>query len=242
MEAVMKNFTGTLPRIEKFVGNCPRRNETKLSNAQKIRDFVFSPELHLFCEKNRLQEAFMMQVTVGRKIKAYALTEEKTLCDFVINILPEEGIRDYKADKVIATPSFKENKIFCSATYWVSQDEAGYWQAREILADDAYLDNQKTDKAFALLADFKGYISFESFDADVCLKVNGVSHQTKARVALALKSGCSRYLLCLYDNGKILDVPFEDIEVKKLNVPEMGLLKTKFNWLKNTGSGYSRIK
>ena len=232
--------------IENFYGNKPIKRKVK--NFIKVQDFLESKKFQMFCdlEEDNLQRYPVMQITVCSENEVYEVGNFDEIEDFRINILPEEGARLYKAVRFINRPTVSDEKaIYYAMSYYVHKEEEK-WSAELILDDESWLDRKKVTAAFNMLAKKNDYANLGNTEMkEICLHLNGrVPFSTKAWVKrVSLPKNMDRYLLCLMDNGRVLDLPVEMVGIEKIDIPSSGYLRTKFNWFQYLGEGiFSRVK
>lgn len=236
------------PEIDSFCGRAKAFKVKRCKHAVKVQEFLESKEFQMFCdlEEDALWAHPVMQVTIAAENEVYEVGNDSEISDFVINILPQEGARFYKAVRFINRPTISDEKaIYYAVSFYVYKKD-GRWVAEELLRDEAWLDRKKVTAAFNLLAKKNDYANLGNTEMkEICLHLNGkVPFSTKAWVKrVSLPKNMDRYLLCLMDNGRVLDLPVEMVGIEKIDIPASGYLRTKFNWFQYLGEGiFSRIK
>lgn len=244
----LATFSAQIPSIDTFAGNYPRVNKSYNKHQQKVEAFFAGEDFQVFCRFSEIpvKSGMVMQVSISRENPDYVLDGGWVISGLTINLLDKDGARYYKSEKVI-TPATKicEKRIFYSASYLVTEKD-GVWKAECLLKDDGYLDGKKVDAAFDAYCARHRYSGDEKAEmVDVALHVDGKSpFSTKAWYRNVVTArGTKRRLLCLMDNGKILDVEKGASGFEPVSVRPLSYLKTKFNWFQYIGSRvYTRFK
>ena len=235
------------PQIDSFCGKVKSRKVKGFRHEDKVAKFVKSDKFQKFCdrEEEQIGKYGILQITICSENLEYKLGDNEVVEDFRINVLPQEGARLYKAPKFISRPTNSaEKSIFYAVSYYVCR-QADRWVAELLLNDEQWLERKKVDAAFDLWAEKNSYLSPKKTEVDnVQIELPGEAFSTQAWVRpVKGKNGENRYLLCLMDNGKLLDLSAAEAVAEKMQVPAGGCLRTKFNWFRYLGDGiFSRIK
>ena len=236
-----------LPRV----GNC--KVESWLD---KLERFVNEHALQGFCNhpENSVHNGMLMQICCCRENEYYSLSfgedvqdvssDDEILNDFRINVGRCEGLRLYKVGKLLGRPTCgAEIQAFHTATFWVTC-ENGYWNAEEILPDDGQLFVDKVRKAFRRIAELKGLILSKAKPqmSSIRLAIQGTAaFETKAWAQkFVTPEGEEKTLLCLMDNGRIVEASSEELPL--CEVCSDTVLRTKFNLFYWNGVMYDRSK
>ena len=212
----------------------PRANCLFESCEDKVDRLVNGPFFQEFCntpERMVSKDGGLLQICCCQENEYYVLSsEEDILSDFRINVLPRQGLRLYKRKCVVGRPSCgSEIRTFYTVTFWVTFKE-GYWNTELILEDEGQLFPDKVKKAFHRIAELeKLTLQGEKPQmSSVRLSVEGTAtFETKAWAQkFTTPEGAKRTLLCLMDNGRIIEVCSEELPVcEECND---AILRTKF--------------
>lgn len=204
---------------------------TSNRSTDKIAKFIRSYELGMFCDFNVLPETgSLIQIAVSRENGAYPIDKDGNyVCDFLIN-RDGEGDKNFKAKRFITKPSIGEKEIFHAETYFVWKTQTGRWAAFRVLNDEDQLSRNKVAAAVEAYADLKGYTVISK----PVVVENGAAKYWKT---VCTDGDAKREIFVNFDNGKMRDCPFGSFETQVKNVPEYGILKTKFNFFRYLGSG-----
>lgn len=185
----------------------------------------------MFCDFNVLPETgSLIQIAVSRENGAYPIDKDGNyVCDFLIN-RNGEGDKNFKAKRFITKPNIGEKEIFHAETYFVWKTQTGRWAAFRVLNDEDQLSRNKVAAAVEAYADLKGYTVISK----PVVVENGAAKYWKTVCA---DGDAKREIFVNFDNGKMSDCPFGSFKTQVKNVPEYGILKTKFNFFRYLGSG-----
>ncbi len=164
-----------------------------------------------------------------------------------INVADKDGCRHYKSEKQVGRPTFCcEKRCYYSESGWLHKDADGYYHYEQLLGDDDYLNGRKVQAAYRRWAELTGDVLTGKLQMmQVSLKIDGKSPFTTAAWVQTVTNvnGATLYFVTLIDNGKMLRLTREEVGCEKLDIPEMGYLRTKFNWLQYMGCGiFARFK
>lgn len=245
----MNENINQIPTISSYAPDLYRGKSQ--SHEEYVKRFIAGYLLQWFCNnpENGVHSSMLMQVCRCQENGYYILfveddTEENILDDFRINLRPNEGLRLYKVGRFINRPSCpSEIRTFYTATFWVTFEE-GYWNAELILEDDGQLFPRKVQSAFRQIAEFKEFTlqGERPQMSSIRLAIQGTAaFETKAWAQkFTTPEGEEKTLLCLMDNGRIVEVSSAELPVCE---PCNGaILRTKFNWFSWDGERFNRLK
>ena len=215
------------PQVDEAGSPLKKEKEVSFRNrAERVHDFVNGKYFHDFCNhpENNVTPGTIMQVTIGFESRIYSLGNDRYLEGFYINVLPREGYRFVKTKGLFKSESLLEKKIFYAESFYVIRIGQKLWKAIPLLKDDEYLLSKKVKTAFEEIAEKRRYDLGEIFVAEV-----NYPGQPKlmawATEVLDRKCCQKRYLLCMLDNGRIIDEAAADVDVVRY---EGQNVKTRF--------------
>lgn len=230
-------------KIPEIVEMCIKgSHEKSLPHSLQVQRFVGGCGLQKFCNYHNLEEnQLMFLVCVTNhwcQLDSDAFVENM---DVVLQ--PPRGLSFYKREKIIGRPHYEEERCFYTASYWLTNTD-GYWNAELIADDNVELSMKKVLQALRRVADLKNYAMMDSvpklYETELCMLGKKYTYYAWSLSTLT-SNGEQRMLLCLLDNGQILDVESQDI-LRLVPVGE-GSLITRFSHFSYMGSGeYERIK
>ncbi len=199
-------------------------------HCRKIQKFIRSEDFSRFCEENGMSaDGNVVQISISHENPAYSLGDGRFIDSFLIT-RQGQGDGNFKTKRFLERPQNNEIQVFYTETYYVWKAAKERWAAFRLLNDEGQLSRQKVSQAVAELADFRKY--------QVLSKPEVVAKglQKFWRVVCEAVSG-KREIFVNFDNGKINDFEAGAFEVCTCNVGEGRLLKTRFNYFRNEGSG-----
>ena len=159
-------IVGRNPRIEK-ASNSYKKSYRKLrTRAERLADFISSEDFQLFCQAEQFSENSIVQFCFNSDEEIRILFGGKVIwMDGMSYRVGLESLTDVKAPKFLTRLSVRQQAIFFIATYWLSRDEGGKWQAELLLGDEAFLWEKSCETAFQRVAQLFGAKVSASFFA-----------------------------------------------------------------------------
>ena len=201
----------------------------------KVLRFVNGTAFQEFCDNpvNKIRSKMLIHISCCEDNIYYALSSGAVIDDFRVSLSCREGLRLFKRSKFISKPDHpSEIRCFYAATYWVTQKD-GYWRAELVLGDGGELSKKAVKEALSKVATLKGYTldgNLQMSSVAFCIPSAG-TQETKAWTQKAVTGkGEERILLCLVDNGRIIDVT-ESQMLESAPCPD-NILRTKFSWFR----------
>ena len=247
MKTVKELFgTSNVPVIDNgvYAKKFTRRAKTyaqRVENMAKRIDFVAAA--------NHLPAGQIIQFSACQEARGiqYGDADSQWEDAMQINVADKDGCRHYKSVKLVGRPTFCcEKRCYYSESGWLHKDADGYYHYEQLLGDDDYLNGRKVQAACLRWAELTGdVLAGKPQMMQVSLKIDGKSPFTTAAWVQTVTNvnGATLYFVILIDNGKMLRLTREEVGCEKIDTPEMGYLRTKFNWLQYMGCGiFARFK
>ena len=217
-------------------------HEKRLPHSLLVQRFVGGCGLQKFCNYHNLEEDQLMFLVCAANHWCQ-LGSDTFVENMDVVLQPARGLSFYKREKIIGRPHYEEERCFYTASYWLT-NTGRYWNAELIAGDNVELSRKKVLQALRRVADLKNYAMTDSVPKlyEVKLSILGrrCAYYTWC-LSVLTSNGEQRMLLCLLDNGQILDVKSQDI--LQIVPVEEGSLITRFSCFSHIGSGeYERIK
>lgn len=207
---------------------CRRKNCKTLKS--RLKDFLKSPDFQDYCnlEANGIHNGSLVWIVRGDFMPEMNGVCGEIFSDFAI-VPANYALKPYlyRATKFIHPADAGEKQIGYSQSYVVRRLQNGQWVAECLLENEQWLKGEAVKKAFANIAALREYRLLGGCSV-FSVEFNGI--KTQAWVSVVSTNGKGRLLLCLLDNGEILDLAVDDVILKKAVVPSV--VKTKFNWFK----------
>ena len=230
------------PQVDEAGSPLKKEKENNFKNRmERVKFFINGKDFQNFCNypENQVEPGTLMQVVIGFESKIYALGEDKYLEGFYINVMPHEGYRFVKTKGLFKPESMLEKKVYYAESFYVIRIGQNFWKAIPLLKDEEYLCKQKVEKAFDKISDKRRYDLGEVFVAEVFYP--GQSKLMAWATEVFDKTcGQKRYLICMLDNGRIIDESASDVEIIPYNGKN---IKTKFcSFLFETKNNLRRLR
>lgn len=228
--------TGTLRGIVNFPKIEPLEVAKKHGIAESrrilINKFFKSQGFQELCSKNRkIHPGSLVQISFGEESKPYFYGNDGVIDDFQLNILPLDGIFDFKTNEIVRNRHFYEKRIFFAATYLIIKEE-GEWKGDLLLEDDGFLNLARINEAFLRIAEVRNKtITRVGKWYKIQTVIEDKPVETMATVAeMVSPSGKKILICCLADNGRIVTTGVRSLIKTPLDITYGRMVKTKFNW------------
>ena len=205
------------PSVEEIGCKSSKVTEKFRTRREKTDDFVTGKDFQNFCNcpENGIQPGIILQITIGLYNDYYPLGGDRGVDDFRFNIAPRDGIRFFKSNGVCKPKYSCEKRIYFGESYYVTRDAKGKWKPVLLLKDEHHLLKVKVKQAFETICRMRNYTLGQIFLAEVSYPEQPV---LAAWVAEADgPDGEKRRLLCMLENGRIVDESASELEVSKLS-------------------------
>ena len=256
--ATLLTSSGKFYSVEAENGYFKPQNYKKMSNEQKIWNFVLSGDFQMMCSQDmRIKNYSIIQITVEEGNNFYEYGNDQVVEGLQIKSLSEEGLRCFMSKEIVSGRAVDENRILCAMTFMVIErlkmedivaltDDDNHqgrvckfkdrWYALPLLGNDDQLNYEKILKAFKAIAWRKEvklvgspvWVTGTITHKGICLENTGA-----LMVETLSRKGATKYMLCLPDNGKILiNIEEKDLNVKEVNSSYGCYFKTRFNFFR----------
>ncbi len=231
-------IVGRNPRIEQPSRNYKKSFKRCRTREERLADFISSEDFQLFCQAEQLPENSVVQFCFNSDEEIRILFGGKVIwMDGMSYRVGLESLTDVKAPKFITRLTARQQAIFFTATYWLSRNEAGVWQAELLLGDDAFLQAKVCEDAFQRVAQLFGGKVSTSFLATGKIK----EKESIYRFAnLSLPGGEQKLLAVSFDNGALVLLDPEMVSVIPNQKGACEVYRTTYNWFRSLNDGNFR--
>ena len=243
---ISSGFFAPTPKVDRGTyGKKIKKQKRVMPFEEKVTRLL--GEFEGFCLYNNVKSETIMQVSYGEDNSFYRLGPVPTQLSEEIRVTFDcEGVKTFKAISYINRKRLGEKEIKNSASFWVYRDADRVWRAEPLLGDNESLNGQLVDQAFRKLAFFKNYqicgrASWQELTLDLWPEPQE-PFRAWGRIVQVIAGDQQRYLICLVDNGKLLDVSADKVEILGSEVKFGGILRTYHSWFRYQNNRLERIK